>query len=156
MTAEPVDLLPLPGPVDDGGPVVLVVDVLGEPVPQGSMIPITRKGKTILIPDNSAGLKRWRGAVVAAARARVALAGWLVLDGPVALSVTFWLTRPAAAKGRARPHVRPDLDKLVRAVMDALTEAGVWSDDSRVVRLSAAKHYAVATPGARIVIGPLR
>jgi len=36
----------------------------------------------------------------------------------------------------------PDLDKLVRAVCDGLTDAGIWDDDSQVIRLIARKDYA--------------
>ena len=51
----------------------------------------------------------------------------------------------------------PDLDKLVRAVGDALTRLA-WRDDSQIVAWHAYKHY--ATPehpvGARITIQELR
>lgn len=134
----------------------LVIDVAGEPCPQGSMIPVTRNGRTVLVPDNSAGLKRWRRAIVKAAKARVARTGWLWMDGPVEVDLTFWLTRPETAKNRARPYVRPDLDKLVRAVFDSLTEAGcVWSDDSRAVTVTAGKYYAQQTTGVRITVRPI-
>jgi Holliday junction resolvase RusA-like endonuclease len=45
--------------------------------------------------------------------------------------------------------VKPDVDKLIRAVLDALTDAGVFRDDSRVVQVSATKIYA-DKPGALI------
>lgn len=58
-------------------------------------------------------------------------------EGPVSLWARFYLPRPKNAttgKGRARAwHIaRPDLDNLEKAVMDALTQAGVWVDDSLV------------------------
>lgn len=67
------------------------------------------------------------------------------LTGPVALEVTFTLPRPKAhyRTGRNshllrdnaphRPDRLPDLDKLLRSTMDALTAAGVWADDAQVV-----------------------
>jgi len=51
--------------------------------------------------------------------------------------------RPSA---RWKPTVKPDLDKLTRAVMDALTQAGAWTDDTRVTRIEAQKRYET-TPG---------
>jgi len=51
------------------------------------------------------------------------------------------------------PSVAPDLDKLVRAVGDALAIAGVYADDSRIVRISARKVYAQGIePGASISV----
>ncbi len=37
---------------------------------------------------------------------------------------------------------KPDLDKLERAILDALTKSGVIKDDALVVDLVASKHYA--------------
>jgi hypothetical protein len=39
----------------------------------------------------------------------------------------------------------------VRAVCDALTDAGVWRDDSQLVELEAQKVYAVDAPGVEIL-----
>lgn len=36
---------------------------------------------------------------------------------------------------------RPDIDNLSKAVLDAMTGAGVWNDDAQVVRLVAEKRY---------------
>ena len=36
---------------------------------------------------------------------------------------------------------KPDLDNLEKAVMDALTTAGVWCDDAQVVEKHSAKVY---------------
>jgi crossover junction endodeoxyribonuclease RusA len=132
----------------------LVVDVVGQPVQQGSMIAVTRGGKTVLVPDNSSPLKAWRKNVTGAVRARMALTGWAPVDCAVAVTIDFWLPRPAAAAKRRHPHVRPDIDKLARACLDSLTGTAI-TDDARVVRLVAAKHYAEATCGARIRIEAL-
>ena len=42
---------------------------------------------------------------------------------------------------------KPDLDKLTRAVLDSLTDAGVFTDDSRVVWLNVAKVAATGRDG---------
>jgi crossover junction endodeoxyribonuclease RusA len=101
----------------------------------------------------------WREAVV---RACVAddIAG-LLLDEPVTVSVEFLLPRPKShlkvsglVKDSAPEHVTtvPDVDKLLRSTLDALTKAAVIVDDSRVVAVWAVKKYAKAHAGAVITI----
>ena len=41
---------------------------------------------------------------------------------------------------------RPDLDKLTRAALDAMTRV-IWRDDSQVVRIEALKRYTGAQHG---------
>ena len=93
--------------------------------------------------------------------------GHPLLEGPVALEVEF---RPAARPARhwlpanARRLLRvlrldapvhhasaPDIDKLCRAVMDALSSV-VWVDDRQVARLVASKRWPDEgeAPGASI------
>lgn len=62
-------------------------------------------------------------------------------DVPVSVRITFLMPRPKTVK-RHMPTVPPDIDKLCRAVLDALTDVGVWVDDSQVVNLEATKIYA--------------
>jgi Holliday junction resolvase RusA-like endonuclease len=42
--------------------------------------------------------------------------------------------------------VKPDVDKLARAVFDSLTTAGVWTDDCRAYGLAGWKYYADPRP----------
>lgn len=115
--------------------------VYGTPIPQGSMKAFTPKGwkRPILTSDN-AKTKPWRQAIVDAA---VVMRGGRSFEAPVHLSVIFYLPRPKSApKNIHRPAKKPDLDKLVRAVCDALTSAGVWRDDCQVVRVTAEKVFA--------------
>lgn len=51
---------------------------------------------------------------------------------------------------RNRPSVKPDLDKLIRAVLDALTGIA-YTDDSQVVRILAQKSYG-SVEGVRVVM----
>jgi crossover junction endodeoxyribonuclease RusA len=141
-------ILPLPVNVP-----TLTVDVEGLPVQQGSMIAVSRGGKTVLIPDNAAPLKAWRVKVSAAVLARMRMVGATMLDCPVVVYLDFWLPRPRTAPRRPYPHVRPDLDKLARACLDSLTGTAIV-DDARVVRLTAEKHYAAQKCGARIEVRP--
>ena len=42
---------------------------------------------------------------------------------------------------------KPDLDKLTRSVLDSLTDAGIFTDDSRVVAIDACKITSVGRDG---------
>ena len=65
-----------------------------------------------------------------------------IADGPVGLEATFYLPCPKSAPKRqpAFPAKRPDLDKLVRVVADALSGV-LWHDDAQVTALVARKRY---------------
>jgi Holliday junction resolvase RusA-like endonuclease len=62
--------------------------------------------------------------------------------GAVAVRIDVFLARPDSVK-RALPTVKPDLDKLVRLVLDALARV-VFGDDAVVCRLNARKRYAAS------------
>lgn len=75
------------------------------------------------------------------------------LEGPLALVLTFYFMRPASAKRRKHPHVRPDVDNCVKAVKDALNSL-MWKDDAQIVDLVALKRYG-DPPRVEIVIKEL-
>ena len=50
-------------------------------------------------------------------------------------------------------YQRPDLDKMVRAVCDALEVAGVVGEDSRIASIEASKIYAPMTHNTGAQIG---
>ena len=132
--------------------------VLGLPAPQGSK---THVGDGRMV-ESSKRVKPWRRQVAAAYADRNF---GDMLDGPVSIIVDFYLPRPKAHYGTGRnagtlkgsapvEHLTmPDLDKLVRAVGDALTRLA-WRDDSQIVAWHAYKHYAttMAPVGAQITI----
>ena len=131
----------------------LTVEVLGVPVPQGSLKAL---GRGRLTHSNGEQLRPWRESVTWHLRQAAAVAGvvepW---DGPVGVLATFTLPRPPSApRRRWAPDRKPDLDKLLRAVLDALTASGVVVDDARVVQANARKEYGTP-PGLRLTVGPL-
>lgn len=69
------------------------------------------------------------------------------------VNIEFVLPRPMSTPKRSTPPAikKPDLDKLARAILDALTHT-VIADDSQVVNLRASKRLAELdeTPGANI------
>ena len=110
----------------------------GTPVPQGSIRSLG-KGRPS-IHSNADRLLPWRFLVQHAAE--LAHQG-PPIDGPVSVALDFGMPRPKSTRKADRwPTRRPDLDKLTRGCLDALTEAGVILDDSQVVDISARKSYA--------------
>ncbi len=119
----------------------ITITVHGTPAPQGSKKGFV-VGKRAVLVESSAKVKPWRQAVVHAALAQLPQ-GWTALDGPLVVEMIFTLRKPASAPKRRRtfPDRTPDLSKLVRATEDALTDAGVWADDARVVSCRAVKCF---------------
>lgn len=133
----------------------LVIVVYGQPAPQGSKRHVGG-GRMI---ESSKKVRPWRLDVKAAAEA---VRGTTEpLDCALKVSMVFTLPKPQGAPKRRRtwPSRTPDLSKLVRSTEDAITDAGLWADDARVVEYQRlAKVYAgedadsLASPGVRIVI----
>jgi Holliday junction resolvase RusA-like endonuclease len=76
------------------------------------------------------------------------------LDGPVAVKLLFYLPRPKAhhrANGELKADApvwhpsKPDLDNLEKAVLDALTNLGIWRDDGQVCSVEKQKVYVGAS-----------
>lgn len=137
----------------------LIIDAFGRPAPQGSKA----YGAVGQMREASRFLAAWRARVkLAALRARAAYPGtWEPADGPVRLDIEFFLGRadgpPEQPTHPLWPIGKPDGDKLARAVADALTEAQVYTDDSRIVEWRVTKRWALAGDrrGARIIVTAL-
>ena len=126
------------------------LSVVRDPASQGSHA--IMQGRIVQV--NSKKHKAWRTAIVNEVIATLP-ADWEPIDGPCELMVNFYMAKPASVK-RSSPSVAPDLDKLVRSVGDALAIAGVYTDDSRITRISARKLYAQGIePGATITVKSL-
>lgn len=120
---------------------MITITVHGTPAPQGSKKGFV-VGKRAVLVESSAKVKPWRQAVVHAALAQLPK-DWQPLDGPLVVEMIFTLRKPQSAPKRRRtfPDRTPDLSKLIRATEDALTDAGVWADDARVVSCRALKCF---------------
>jgi Holliday junction resolvase RusA-like endonuclease len=126
------------------------LSVTGDPASQGSHA--IMHGRIVQV--NSSKHKAWRRAIVQEAIATLP-DDWQPIDEPCELIVNFYLPKPKTVD-RQLPSVSPDLDKLIRAVGDSLTDSGVVIDDSRIVRISARKLYAEGiAPGATIQVKTL-
>jgi len=62
-------------------------------------------------------------------------------NGPVALGIVFTFKRPQSRLNEVVHTIKPDVDNLAKAVMDALNSVA-WHDDSQVIRLSVSKRWA--------------
>jgi len=147
---------------------MIVLDVLGKPAPKGSARAMLINGHARLIASSSAANEReqrqWHNAI----RDRVEqVLGPVVphfIDVALQIEIEFRLERPVGHFGTGKnagklkpssprvPTVYPDIDKLARCTLDALT-GRVFDDDSRIVKLIATKVYAEpGAEGARIAI----
>jgi crossover junction endodeoxyribonuclease RusA len=108
--------------------------VPGTPAPQGSKRHVGN-GRMI---ESSAAVGPWRERVALAAHNALRASAQRPMVGPVTVILTFWMPRPKSARAGAAATKRPDLDKLVRAVLDALTGIA-FVDDSQVIRIDASK-----------------
>lgn len=123
----------------------------GLPVPQGSMRGY-RVGNGVRLTSDNTKLKPWRETVMYAARENKPEE---VIAQACTLDVWFYLPRPVSAPKKVQyPTKKPDADKLLRAVCDALTQSQVWSDDSIAVDKHVHKRFATEDepPGALITI----
>lgn len=116
--------------------------IVGTPRPQGSKTVFRNGG----MRESSIHLKEWRRTLTTFAihhhQNRPPLAG------PLTMNLEFVMPRPKALSTRnpTPPHTkRPDLDKLFRAVGDALTDARIYTDDSQIVTARVDKR--IAQPG---------
>ena len=108
--------------------------------------------------EQSANLKPWREAV----RQGALQTGEAMLLGPVTLELVFRFARPKGhfnSKGELKTSApmrvitKPDLDKLQRSTLDALTGV-LFKDDSQVCRILAMKCYCLESEleGCEIVV----
>ena len=142
---------------------VIAIEVRGTPVPQGSGRSFLSGGRAVHV-TRTAPLLAWRGAIATEARAAIGRPPLERARGPRGRVPArrprraHWL--PANARRLLRVlrldapvhHASaPDIDKLCRAVLDALSSV-VWVDDRQVARLVASKRWPDEgeAPGASI------
>lgn len=106
----------------------------------------TKSGRYFMREANSGKLTRWMNVIGMEARRQMRRP----FQGAIALTCEFFFVKPKSVRRRSLPHVKPDLDKLVRAVNDAL-ESIAFDNDSRVTTIRAIKRYS-DKPGVRITI----
>jgi len=135
--------------------------VEGTPMPRGSHTAVVRGGRAVLLDARREPARKayaaWKDAVTEAAR--TAMGDDALLDGALALHVTFWLRPPKnetrAERLRKYHAKKPDASKLLRAIEDPMSGV-VYVDDARIVLVRAEKLYARdRAPGAHVVVTTL-
>ena len=125
------------------------------PTEQGSKKPI---GNNRMVDANPM-LKHWRKFV--ADKVSEAMVGEEAFFlQPIVADFTFYMRRPAFHFGAhgllpsapKYPIRTPDVDKLARAIMDAVTDGRAWDDDARVVDMNTRKRYETAEHPVGVVI----
>lgn len=147
--------------------VIVEFFVAGQVAAKGSLRPFTFRGKDgkthVRMAEQLTKTKPWLACVTAAAH--VAMAGRPRFEQqPLHVTAVFGFTRPKSHYGARglksgaplAPLSPPDLDKLQRAIGDAL-KGVVFDDDSRIVLWSPAKVFvqAGASTGALVRIEPV-
>jgi Holliday junction resolvase RusA-like endonuclease len=119
--------------------------VLGEPTPEGSTRAYYIKAldRTVTTHQNKKGLQAWRNRVATEAQRALEGREWNCdCTSAYSVGVDFVLSRPPSVPEHRRIHptVKPDIDKLVRAINDALTGI-LFIDDCQVVSMTMSKDY---------------
>lgn len=142
---------------------VLECWVGGEPVAQPRARAVSFRGHARMYDPGTA--KVWKGCVKRVVGGEVGrIGGWSGWPAgvPLRMELVFMLKRPKGHYGTGRnagrlkgglpgaPMGRPDLDNLAKAVMDALTDMGLWADDSQVVDLRVRKLWEQGETGCHV------
>jgi crossover junction endodeoxyribonuclease RusA len=109
--------------------------VPGKPQPQGSKKGFIINNKVVLV-ESAKGLKPWREKIRLIAEHTAELQKF---SGPVHVSLSFYFKKPASNKKPAHTQ-KPDVDKLIRGCLDALTGL-CFEDDSHVTSITAYKFW---------------
>jgi len=138
---------------------LLQLQIAGTPQPQGSKIANRFGGG---VREANKKLAPWRSAAIAAIATEMGNAQPLTV--PVSIAAEFYFARPRSHYGTGRNQEtvklssplrhgqKPDLDKLLRALGDALTQGGALRDDSQIVRWATGKNWTLGAPHTWVVL----
>lgn len=119
--------------------------VPGRPVPQGSLSSFRHRTTGQIVTPQKARVREYRDRIAWAAEAT----GMACTDEPVRVRAVFGFARPKShrltsgklTKRAPTSHAsRPDLDKVARSLLDAITGVLVY-DDAQVVALDVRKQW---------------
>lgn len=134
------------------------LDVVGIPAPQGSKTKLPNGALIEGGPSKTgrAKLRAWRKAVFDATESYVEGHSIAPIAEPTAVTIYFSFPVIKSDPYRHFQVTHPDLDKLIRAVLDQLVQGGLLKDDSYVCQLFAIKQYRDREPaGCTIAISSL-
>lgn len=78
------------------------------------------------------------------------------MDGPISVSIRFWLPKPSSNRKTAPWGHCGDLDNYAKTVLDALNKL-VYTDDCQICHLELSKHYVAGggEPGIDLTVDML-
>lgn len=134
-------------------------EVQGKPITQGNktMMISASTGKPIMLEGKGKKAQEefetWRDTVRTMATLAMRKAKLQPLEGPLEVYYRFYLAKPKGKpKWKWLPDVKPDEDKLARAVNDALTRV-VFKDDGQICKSTVEKMYALPPRQPGVIIG---
>jgi Holliday junction resolvase RusA-like endonuclease len=119
--------------------------------PRGKGRPRFSKGGHVYTDKETVSYENW-----VAERVREFTKGELLYPRPtpVVVEVLVNLAKPKSKSQYVWWVVtRPDLDNIVKSILDGLNRSNVWEDDSQVVRISASKTYAARGEEPGVIVG---
>lgn len=136
----------------------LAFTVFGVPLTKGNMRAIHLKGMEYpIVTESNRSVASWQQLVRAGASqaiGRLPEAERLLLASGVRLTIAFYLPRPKkfSKRGAFVHHLtKPDVDRLCRAILDALTSVA-YTDDKQVTEMITGKYYTAIGAPARVDI----
>lgn len=145
------------------GTIICEFTVPGQPVSKGRPRFGTIQGRARVFTDRKT--ENYEGLVCMAARPH---APAVPSDAPLSVDILAVFKRPKrlleryaktgelkhADEGAMLHPGKPDLDNIVKAVLDGMNRAGIWLDDSQVACICASKFYAAIgkTPGVHVKV----
>jgi len=114
--------------------------VMGQPAVKGSTISFPHRGRIVTKTDSKNG-RAWARSVALIVKA---IGVPIIPKGIGVIVDVVYEFQPPRRPSRPVPCVRPDVDKLARALLDALTGVA-YEDDGQVVKLTVQKIYGAQT-----------
>ena len=126
---------------------ILTFVVPGVPTPKGRPR-MTRRGK-VYTPAKTVAYERTISIFAQVAASRMATRDEMLFEGPVMVTIHCHFKMPKSWSRKRKeamlyePHIQlPDLDNLVKSVLDGLNQTyGIWDDDKQVAAVTATKHW---------------
>jgi Holliday junction resolvase RusA-like endonuclease len=110
--------------------------VKGQPIPKARARTIRKGGKTWSFTPKK--VTKWEQKIHEEAKKHFPEP----LDGPLALTLIFYMKRPKSRRKDTYVSTTPDLDNLEKAVLDGLSDVA-YTDDRLVVAKNSIKRYVI-------------
>lgn len=128
-----------------------------EGMPKGQARPrvVSKNGRTwAFSPKNE-----FRDSVLSHIKSNIPaeLRGKMPITSGLSVSIVFHMPRPKSVAKSEIWHIkRPDIDNLIKAVLDAVNDTKIWEDDSQIYEIKSKKVYSDDKIGAEVSIECLK